>query len=181
MNSQITSIANNYADGIVKYSGNDTFKLDKILQDLNLIAEILKNSPDLNEVLKNPAISADKKNEIIDSIFTEPIDVHEKNFLKILIEKGRFNELGGIIQAVQAKSEDIKGEKTVIITSAIPIDSDTQKRITDKLEKRLLKKVIPTLKHNPDIIGGLIIQIEDDVIDMSLRKKLENLSKNITK
>ena len=173
MNSQITSIANNYADGIVKYSGNDTFKLDKILQDLNLIAEILKNSPDLNEVLKNPAISADKKNEII--------DVHEKNFLKILIEKGRFNELGGIIQAVQAKSEDIKGEKTVIITSAIPIDSDTQKRITDKLEKRLLKKVIPTIKHNPDIIGGLIIQIGDDVIDMSLRKKLENLSKNITK
>lgn len=119
--------------------------------------------------------------KIIDSIFTEPIDVHEKNFLKILIEKGRFNELGGIIQAVQAKSEDIKGEKTVIITSAIPIDSDTQKRITDKLEKRLLKKVIPTIKHNPDIIGGLIIQIGDDVIDMSLRKKLENLSKNITK
>lgn len=87
MNTQITTIANNYADGIIEYAAGDIAKLGKILNDLQQIELLLQQSTDLNEVLKNPAISMEKKSEIIESVFGSEIDAHEKNFLKILIEK----------------------------------------------------------------------------------------------
>lgn len=178
---QITSIANNYADGIIKYAEGDSVKLDKILVDLELIKEILAGSPDLDEVLKNPSISSNIKNEIIDRVFTDLIEANEKNFLKILIDKNRFSEFNNIISAIKHKLEDIKGEKSVIITSAVPLDDETKMNIINKLEKRLEKSILPEWKENADIIGGLVIQAGDDVVDMSLLQRLDNLSKNITK
>ena len=106
MNTQITTIANNYADGIIEYAASDIAKLGKILNDLQQIELLLQQSTDLNEVLKNPAISMEKKSEIIESVFGSEIDAHEKNFLKILIEKGRFNEFSGIILSLKNKFED---------------------------------------------------------------------------
>ncbi|MBS5861081.1 ATP synthase F1 subunit delta [bacterium] len=181
MNTQITTIANNYADGIIEYAAGDIAKLGKILNDLQQIELLLQQSTDLNEVLKNPAISMEKKSEIIESVFGSEIDAHEKNFLKILIEKGRFNEFSGIILSLKNKFEDIKNEKEVTIISAVSLNEEQKNSILQKLGTRLQKKVLPAWKEDKNIIGGLVIQIDDNVIDMSLLNKIENLSKNIIK
>lgn len=181
MNKQITSIANNYADGIIEYAAGDITKLEKIFEDLKIIQTVLLHSQDLDEVLKNPAIDFTKKCEIIESIFSSEIDEHEKNLLKILIEKQRFNEFDNIISALKNKLQDIKGEKEVSIISAIQLDEEQKNMIVSKLENRLQKKVLPNWSENKEIIGGIIVQIDDNVIDMSLLNKIESLSKNIIK
>lgn len=181
MNKQITSIANNYADGIIEYAAGDITKLEKIFEDLKIIQTVLLQSHDLDEVLKNPAIDFTKKCEIIESIFGSYIDEHENNLLKILIEKQRFNEFDNIISALKNKLQDIKGEKEVSIISAIQLDDEQKNLIISKLENRLQKKVLPNWSENKEIIGGIIVQIDDNVIDMSLLNKIESLSKNIIK
>lgn len=181
MNTQITSIANNYADGIIEYAAGDIEKLGKILTDLQQIELLLQQSTDLNEVLKNPAISMEKKSEIIESVFGNEIDAHEKNFLKILIEKGRFNEFSGIISALKNKFEDIKNEKEIFVTSAIQLNAEQRAQILAKLAAKLQKTIIPNWLEDKNILGGLIVQIDDNVIDMSLLNRIESLSKNIIK
>ena len=181
MNTQITIIANNYADGIIEFAAGNIAKLEKILNDLHTIETVLQQSTDFNEVLKNPAISMDKKSEIIDSVFGSEIDEHEKNFLKIIIDKGRFNEFSGIVSALQNKIEDIKNEKEVTIISAVPLTDEQKNAIVKKLSNRLQKKILPDWLEDNNIIGGLVIQIDDDVVDMSILNKIESLSKNIIK
>ncbi len=181
MNTKITTIANNYADGIIEYAAGNTEKLGKILNDLQQVELLLQQSNDLNEVLKNPAINLEKKSEIIESVFGNEIDEHEKNFLKILIEKGRFNEFSGIISSLKNKFEDIKNEKEVTIISAVQLSEEQKSSILQKLGMRLQKKVLPAWKEDSNIIGGLVIQIDDNVIDMSILNKIESLSKNIIK
>ena len=65
------------------------------------------------------------------------------------------------------------------VISAVEISDDRKQKLVEKLQNKLQKTVIPNWNVDKDIIGGLIIRIGDDVVDNSLRNKLENLSKNI--
>lgn len=181
MNTQITTIANNYAAGILEYAAQDIQKAEKILNDLLEINSVFEQSKDLVEVLKNPAIDFSKKSEIIESVFGTEIDSQAKNLLKILIEKNRFSEFQGIIAALKNKVQDAKGEKTVSIISAVPLSAEYKNLIQAKLEARLQKRILAEWREEKDIIGGLVIQLDDNVIDMSILNKIKNLSKNIIK
>ena len=107
------------------------------------------------------------------------IQENVKNFLKVIIEKKRFNELNGIIASFTKKLDEINSIKRVEVTSAIEMDENIKQRILEKLQLKLHQNVIAEWKIDTDIIGGLIVKIDDDVIDSSLRCKLENLSKHI--
>jgi len=181
MKTQISTIAKTYADGIIEYTAGDTLKAEKILYDLKNIQSGFEQSADLREVIKNPSIDFAQKIEIINEIFKSELDEHEKNILKILIEKQRFNEFDSIIEALKQKVQDLKGEKEIFITSAVALDDDEKFRIVSKLEAKFNKKIIPLWQENKEILGGLVIQAGDDVIDMSLLNKITNLSKNIIK
>ena len=116
---------------------------------------------------------------MIDEIFSDSIQENVKNFLKVIIEKKRFNELNGIIASFTKKLDEINSIKRVEVTSAIEMDENIKQRILEKLQLKLHQNVIAEWKIDTDIIGGLIVKIDDDVIDSSLRCKLENLSKHI--
>lgn len=130
-------------------------------------------------VLENPAISDETKFSIIDEVFTKYVNEKIRDFLKILIEKKRFKELEGIVAAYQEELDKINNLQRVEVISAVELDDNSKQRIIEKLQKRLQKNVIAQWQTDEEIIGGLVVKINDDVIDSSLKNKLENLSKNI--
>lgn len=177
---QISLSAKNYADALVKLGKDGVLSFDDIYKNLEIVNEITSLSPDLVNVLENPTISVDTKNSIVEEVFSNQIDSHIKDFLKILIEKNRFNELKGIIEAYSVELDNINNIKRVEVTSAIDLKEETKQRIIEKLQTKLQKTVIAQWLKNEEIIGGLVIKIDDDVIDSSLKNKLENLSKNLS-
>lgn len=181
MNKQISTIAKTYANGVIEYSAGDTYKAERILYDLQNINFAIKESIELENLLKNPAISFDKKSEIITEIFKSDLNEQSYNLLKILIEKQRFNEFESIIEALKIKIQNIKNEKEFTIISAIDLEDYEKNTIVAKLSAKYNKKVLANWVINPEILGGLIIQTGDDVIDMSLLNNITNLSKNIIK
>lgn len=178
-NIQISLTAKNYADALVKLGQDNVVSYDDILNNLEIIQEICNKSNDLTAVLENPAISQDTKISIIDEIFSKYVNEKIRDFLKILIEKKRFNELDGIIAAYQEELDKINNLQRVEVISAIELDDNSKQKIIDKLQNRLQKNVIAQWQTDEEIIGGLVVKINDDVIDSSLKNKLENLSKNI--
>ncbi len=176
---QISTSAKNYADSLVQVGKDGVMSYDAILNDLNTIKEITASSDELVKVMENPAISINSKNEIIDSVFSNQISDKIINFLKILIDKKRFNELNQIISAYSNEVDNISNIKRVEVISAVEITDDRKQRLIEKLQNKLQKNVIVNLATDNEIIGGLVIKIDDDVIDNSLKNKLENLSKNI--
>ncbi len=180
MNSiQISITAKNYADALVQLGQDGMLSYDDILKNLESVKEICANSPDLNSVLENPTISDELKYSIIDEVFQK--DIHEKiiDFIKVLIEKKRFKEFYGIVEAYRDELDKINNLQRVSVTSAIELNEEMKQRITEKLQKRLSKNITAEWLIDKEIIGGLVIKINDDVIDSSLKNKLENLSKNL--
>ena len=176
---QISTSEKIYADSLIQAGKDGLMKFDEILNDLNIIKDITSQSKDLVAVMENPGIDDKTKNEILDSVFSGQINDKIINFLKVLINKKRFNELNNIIQAYSDELDKINNIKRVEVISAVELSNEQMQKLTEKLQNKLKKNVIITRSLDRDIIGGLIIKIDDDVIDNSLKNKLENLSKNI--
>lgn len=181
MNTKNTLIAQRYADALVRLARDGKLTFEKISKDLNLIKEILEQSKDLQAVLVNPVVSTDDKKEIINKVFSNEIDVLIINFLKLLTDKNKFGIFEDVLEAYNKSIDSINNIKKVSVTSAVTMPTDAQSRLKQKLEEKLKANVVLDLNINKDIIAGLVIKIDDNVIDMSLKHKLEDLSKSITR
>lgn len=180
-NNKNTLIADRYSDALVEIAKDGKLTYGKISADLNLIMDILKQSKDLNEFLINPLISVEDKKEIIEKVFSSEIDVLIVNFLKVLVDKNRFFVFDEILDAYNKSLDDVNNLSRVQVTSAVKMSEESINKLKEKLEARLKKNVVLDLNISPEIIAGLVIKMGDNVIDMSLKHKLEDLSKSITR
>lgn len=169
----VSAIAKTYANSLIESDTN----YNDILSDLNTVLDIIKNSKDFVQVMQNPAISTDTKYEIIDEIFKQELSEKVLNFIKILVEKNRFNEFEQIVQAYSNKLDTINNLKRIEVISAVELSEEQKQRVIEKLQQKLQKNIFVNWTQNKNIIGGLVLKIDDDVIDSSLKNKLEKLSK----
>lgn len=168
----ITYSAQNYA--LALFEAGQTFE-----DDLLTILEVLKTSADFKNIMSNPAIDLNVKFSILDEVFQGKVDEKVLQFIKILIEKNRLNELDGILTSYTQLVREYNNIKEVEIDSAIELSDDFKTKIKDRLTEKLNKTIIPLWKTDSEIISGLIFKIDDDIIDVSLKNKVESIGKNI--
>lgn len=174
-------IADRYSDALIELAKDGKLTYEKISADLNLIKVTLEQSSDLKEFLVNPLISIDDKKEILTRVFSNEVSEFVVNFLKVLIDKNRFSAFDEILDSFKRAMDDINNISRIQVTSAVAMSEEAKKRLTAKLEEKLKKNVVLDLNINSEIIAGLVIKMGDNVIDMSLKHKLEDLSKSITR
>jgi len=174
-------IAQRYAEALVEIAKDGKLTFGKIGEDLNLIKEILSQSKDLDEALSNPIVSVENKKEIIDKVFSSEIDTLIVNFLKVLVDKNRFSVFNEVLIAYNEALDGINNISRIQVTSAVEMSDDSKNKLKTKLEEKLKKNVVLDLTINADIIAGLVIKMGDNIIDMSMKHKLEDLSKSITR
>lgn len=172
MNKIITNSAQNYAQALFETGQN-------FEQDLTLIQQVLADSADFTNVISNPAIDLKAKFEILDEIFKDKVNANVLQFIKILAEKNRLNEIEQINSSYIEKVNEHNNIKKVEIISAIELNDETKTKIINKLSEKLNKTIIPTWETNKEIISGLVFKIGDDIIDTSLLNKVESIGKNI--
>lgn len=147
------------------------------LSDLNTVLDVIKSSKEFELTMLNPSISLQTKYEIIDEIFKKELDEKVLNFIKILVEKNRFNEFNQIIQAYSDELDNMNNIKRVEVISAVELSDEQKQKTIEKLQIRLNKEVKVNWALDTNIIGGLVIKIDDDIIDTTLKNKLDKLSK----
>lgn len=178
-NTKNTIIADRYADALVEIAKGGQLTFEKISTDLGLINNTLTQSKDLNEFLTNPIVSTEDKKLIIEKVFSGEIDVLIVNFLKVLVDKNRFTVFGEVLESYNKSLDDVNNISRIKVTSAVELSKEAKSKLKKKLETKLKKNVLLDLDINSDIIAGLVIKIGDNIIDMSLKHKLEDLSRNI--
>lgn len=174
-------VARRYAEALVEIAKDGKLTYTQITNGLETIKGILFQSKDLEEFLTNPLVSIEDKKEVTDKVFKEDINVLLINFLKILIDKNRFDAFFEILDSYHDILDDLNNIKTVSVTSAVEMTEAIKMKLKNKLEEKLRANVIIETDVNPGIIAGLVIRIGDNIIDTSLKHKLEDLSKNITR
>lgn len=181
VNTKNTLIAERYSEALIGIAKDGKLTFDKISKDLELIKNTLLQSKDLEDILNNPIVSIENKKEILEKVFSGEIDNLILNLLKLLVEKNRFVVFSDVIVAFKKSLDDINNISRVDVTSAIKMTKELEEKLKTKLEEKLHKNVILNTEINPDIIAGLIIKIGDNIIDTSLKHKLEDLGKTLIK
>lgn len=176
-----TLVAERYSEALVSIAKEGKLTYEKIRTDLNLINDTLRTSNDLKDFLTNPLISTEDKKEIIEKVFSSEIDVLIVNFLKVLIDKNRFDAFEEVLNSYNKALDDINNISRIQVISAVEMSEESKTKLKIKLEEKLKKNVVLDLNINSEIIAGLVIRIGDNVIDMSMKHKLEDLSKSITR
>lgn len=174
-------ISKRYSDALVELEKTDVLSYEKISAGLLVVEETLSQSVDLSDFLNNPLISTEDKKEVIDKIFVDNIDPLMVNFLKVIVDKNRFSAINEITRTYKETLDKINNFSRVSVTSAVNLSEDVKDRLKHKLEEKLHKTVTLDWEIDSKIIAGLVIQMGDNVIDTSLKNKLDDLSKNITK
>lgn len=174
-------IAERYSDALVALAKEGKLTFAQISADLDLIKSTLETSKDLNEFLVNPLVSLEDKKTIIDKVFSGEINDLIVNFLKVLVDKSRFSTFDSVIESYNKALDNINNTSRITVVSAVKMTEDALGKLKNKLEAKMKKNVVLNLEISSDIIAGLVIKIGDNIVDMSLKHKLEDLSKSITK
>ena len=104
------------------------------------------------------------------------VDPITAKFLGVLADNGRLSELKAVIKAVRKLAADNRGETTAEVTSAFPLNDDQVARIKSNLKTRLGRDVAIDAKVDPQLLGGLVVRLGSQMIDASIKTKLNNLA-----
>ncbi len=166
-------VASRYAKSLLSIAIENNC-LEEIYQDMFLINQVCLENRELVTLLRNPVVRGDKKFAILNEIFNKINNV-SKAFVKIIVAKGRENILMDIADAFLEAYKKHKNIQTAFVTTAIPLTTEQKQNI-----KQLIKKTNNSIIEfseivDPEIIGGIILRIEDKQTDESIKRKLQNL------
>lgn len=148
--------------------------------DLGELADILEASPEVLKVFKSPIFPTEKRKAVALALLEKSggTDV-VKNFVSLLADKDRLGFLPEIAAYYQEKLDETEGVLRGRMITAVPMAKKRQDTMTKSLEEKSGKKLVLEFDTNADIIGGVVLQIGDKVLDASLRAQLEQLKENI--
>lgn len=150
--------------------------LDAVGADLESFAGMLDDAPDLTRALASPLIDAQTKIEIIKALGARAgFSDLTVRFLGVMGQRGRLGAAGDVIGAFLAMLADHRGETTVEIASATPLEPGQERAVTDMLQASLGKTVRLQAAVDPALLGGLVVRVGSRMIDASLKTKLRHL------
>ena len=175
-------VAKRWALALMELAQEDeNISKEDILDDLKEISDTINGSEELSNVINNPSISTEEKQVVLCKLFQNSIMPIVYNFLFALNLKKRVQIISEIAIEFEKELERIKNIAHVNVTSAIDLVDERREQIRIKIAEKLQKDVIVDWGVDSDIIAGLIFNIDEMIIDNSIRHKLEDLSKEIIK
>jgi len=172
-----SKISVRYARAIFQ-SAQEKKILDKVYQDMIFISEICKNK-ETKEFLHSPIIIPSKKEAIFHKMLEGNIEKITLSLLDLIVKNGRESFIPAIARNFIHETKKFKGITESMLTTAIKVDDNVRKQIIDLISKVFNTKV--ELKENldPEIVGGFILQVDDNYIDASIRNKLRKIKKEL--
>jgi ATP synthase F1 delta subunit len=175
----VEEIAQVYARSLFEVA-EEGGKLDDVREQLGEFVDVLQENRDLQVFFFSPYFSTQEKTEGLGKAITgaEPILM---NFLELLIEKHRMPALMRIRRVYDSRWEDYNKLLPVQITSAVELDENVVKHIGDQISEQTGRKVELSATVQPDILGGIIVRVGNQVLDASIRRRLDLLRKQIAR
>ena len=171
-------VGTRYAQALAALTEKEN-QLDRMEKELAGAVELVKRHPEISHLLMNATISREEKEDFIEKILPKDSSHLLVNFLKVLIKKRRFQDLALIREQFHRLFEEKKGIQRVRVQAPIPLSEILQERLRRVLEKKLNRKVYLEAAHDPEILGGLILDFDGTRMDGSFRTQLAELKQRL--
>jgi F-type H+-transporting ATPase subunit delta len=152
----------------------------KVLDDVNKIVQILKESPDLHGALSHPVISTSQKLRIVSEVFQDRVTPLMLRFIRLIIRNKREGYFLDIFRNYRDIFNQNRGIQMVRLTTAMELGAREKEDIKALIRENFhARKVDFSEAIDPGIIGGFIIQVEDQLLDASVRRQLDAIRKTL--
>ena len=170
------SLAGRYATALFGLA-RDEQQIDAVTRSLDVLDKAVIESPELRTLATNPLISRVEAGKAIRALVPVlKVDPITGRFLGVLADNGRLRELNNVIKAFRKLAAQFRGETTAEVTSARPLDDKQVTQLRANLKARLGRDVAIDAKIDPEILGGIVVRLGSQMIDSSIRTKLNTLA-----
>jgi len=168
---EIATIARPYAEALFKASSSD---LSGTAAWLDQVAAIAAN-PQLKAFADNPKATVDQVLGVIAAVASSPLSAAATNFLTTVLENGRFAALPEVAKQFRTLANAQSGTSDAVVQSAFPIGAAELAQLAITLEKRFGRKLQLTVEQDSSLIGGIRVVVGDEVLDTSVKARLEQM------
>jgi F-type H+-transporting ATPase subunit delta len=136
--------------------------------------------PELHVLLRNPQLDPEAKSTILGELIGDT-DELVRNFLRLLTEKGRIREIEDVAREFERLSAEEEGVLKVELTTAIELTDQDAKSIVEQIEDASGRTVEASRRVDPDLVGGIVLQVGSMRLDASVRGRIERLRQELVR
>jgi F-type H+-transporting ATPase subunit delta len=173
---ELATIARPYAEALFKASASDLDGTARWLEPLAAIA----GDPQLLGFAGNPDATPEQVFDLISGLAQEPLPEQGKNFLRVLIDNGRLAALPEAAAQFRRLKNSVSGSSDAVIYSAFAIGAQSLQEVSASLERRFGRKLTTRVVIDESLIGGIRAVVGDEVLDTSVKARLEQMKAALT-
>ena len=173
---ELATIARPYAEALFKAAQADLNAAEVWLDEL---AEVARNGQ-LQQFASDPKVTSAQVYDLIAGVMKAALSEQGKNFLRTVIDNGRLDALPEIAASFRVLKNAKSGMSDAVVYSAFPIDAAALAEVAASLEKRFGRKLNVTVALDAELIGGIRVVVGDEVLDTSVKARLEQMKAALT-
>ena len=170
----MTTTSKEYAEALFELAVQDEVTRETS-EGLETVVSALLQMPDYRALLASPAITKEERLAALDAAFRGKIPDILLAILRMMISRGHVSALTGMARDYEELARGYRGESMAVVTSAVELKEAETVALRAKLEKKLGRKVTLQCRVDPELIGGIRVEVDGRVIDGSIRTKLEQM------
>nr|WP_314444245.1 F0F1 ATP synthase subunit delta [uncultured Sphingomonas sp.] len=170
------SLAGRYASALFDLA-RDERQIDSVGQSLDRLKTALGESRELQGLVSSPLVSRDAAGKALGAVAPSlGLDPLTTRFVAVLARNGRLRQLPDVIRIFATLAADHRGETTAEVTSARPLDDGQIAALKSQLGARVGRDIRIDARVDPSILGGIVVRLGSQMIDASIRTKLNTLA-----
>jgi F-type H+-transporting ATPase subunit delta len=173
---EIATIARPYAEALFQASGAGAADTVAWLDELASVAA----DEQLRQYADNPRTTPEQVFSLVTGVIKTSLPTMAQNFLRTVIDNGRLAALPEIADQFRALKNAQQGAFEAVVYSAFAIDSAALADLSGVLEKSFARKLNLQVELQPELIGGIRVVVGDEVLDTSIKARLENMKTALT-
>ena len=168
---ELATIARPYAEALYKSSSADLKGSLAWLEELAVIAA----DPQVQQLAEDPKVTAAQVFEVVAGVSKTALSEKARNFLRTVVDNGRLPALPEVARQFRVLVNTQTGTSDAVVHSAFPIEGQALSDLAVTLEKRFGRKLALSVHLQPELIGGIRVVVGDEVLDTSIKARLEQI------
>jgi F-type H+-transporting ATPase subunit delta len=153
--------------------------VEQVATELTQAKSAFESSDALRTTLGDSFIPAEKRQAIVEDLLGGKASVTATQIVSMIVGAGRVSELPAIVDAFAKRAAHSASKEVAVVRTAIALTDDQKSRIAAALTKKAGTQIAPQFVVDSSVVGGVVATVGDDVIDVSVRKSIEDLKSRI--
>lgn len=173
-----TAVAAKYVKAVFD-SALEEGTLDRVAGDLDSLGRLETEDPSFLSFLVSPEVPTEQKMEFIAKVFEPRLSGLATNFLRLTVDKARINLLPDMCREFAALYEEHQGVQRAQVLTAVPLTGEQETRLKTELDRLTGKNVVLEKRVDRDIMGGVVVQLGNKIIDRSFRHGIKRMRETL--